>query len=50
MRELKEEEICFLNRYEHCGRVWQDHWTCMCNDRCPICNAEIEPFESFQIE
>lgn len=45
---LPNEEFYFLNRYKHCGQVWEDHWSCACNDRCPICNAEIEPFESHQ--
>ena len=22
---------------------WSDAWTCACNDRCPECDAEIEP-------
>lgn len=50
MRASREEEAYFLNRYEHCGQVWQDRWSCMCNDRCPVCDAEIEPFESIEIE
>ena len=28
------------------GTEWQDEWSCMCDDRCPVCNAEIEPYES----
>jgi hypothetical protein len=23
---------------------WDAHWSCMCNDRCPTCNAIVEPF------
>src|SRR5712691_6965963 len=26
-----------------CGTQWWDEWDCLCNDRCPSCNAEIEP-------
>ena len=26
-----------------CGTDWWDEWDCLCNDRCPACNAEIEP-------
>ena len=26
-----------------CGTDWYDEWDCLCNDRCPSCNAEIEP-------
>lgn len=40
----------FLNRYKHCNVEWEDEWSCMCNDRCPVCNAEIEPYESIEIE
>jgi hypothetical protein len=28
------------------GTEWVDCWSSMCNDRCPRCNAEIEPFRS----
>jgi hypothetical protein len=23
---------------------WDAHWSCMCNDRCPTCDAVVEPF------
>lgn len=26
--------------------TWSDEWSCMCNDRCPTCGAEIEPEDS----
>lgn len=26
-----------------CSTKWKDEWSCMCNDRCPGCNAETEP-------
>ena len=29
--------------YEHCGVTCEDVWDCACNDRCPVCNQEIEP-------
>ena len=44
-----DEPFCtplFRNTYKHCGTTWSDEWSCMCNDRCPICNAEIEPWDS----
>ena len=25
-----------------CGTIWWDEWDCLCNDRCPTCDAEIE--------
>lgn len=28
---------------------WADEWSCMCNDRCPVCNAEIQPDESLDM-
>lgn len=37
----------FINRYHClCGVEWQDEWSCACNDKCPACNKEIEPYES----
>lgn len=30
--------------------VAYDAWSCMCNDECPVCGAEIEPYESEEIE
>ena len=27
-----------------CGARWVDTWICTCNDRCPSCNREIEPY------
>lgn len=41
-----EEKLRFLNHYRHCGEEWSEEWSCMCNDRCPVCNKEIEPYES----
>ena len=34
----------FRNFYRHCGVEWDDVWDCTCNDRCPVCNCEIEPY------
>ena len=38
----------FRNRYRHdeCDTAWEDEHSCMCNDKCPTCDAEIEPAES----
>jgi hypothetical protein len=38
--------LWFRNHYRHCGQEWNDEWSCMCNDKCPVCDAEIEPFKS----
>ena len=37
----------FLKYYRHreCGVAWTDEWSCACNDRCPKCDAEIEPYD-----
>jgi hypothetical protein len=46
----------FLNQYRHAdcpvqpGIEWDDEWSCACNDKCPACNAEIEPYESQELE
>ncbi len=29
--------------------AWINEWSCMCNDRCPMCRAEIEPYDSEDI-
>jgi hypothetical protein len=44
-----EEPAIFENRYRHCGQIWIDTWSCMCNDRCPVCNSEIEPYFSMDV-
>lgn len=41
------ETHIFQNSYKcDCGEEWEDNWSCACNDRCPSCNKEIEPYES----
>src|SRR5690242_16070565 len=34
------------HRTQHEPLEWSDEWSCQCNDKCPQCNAEIEPYES----
>lgn len=38
----------YINYYQcpDCNVLWEDIWTSMCNDRCPSCNKEIEPYAS----
>ena len=38
----------FRNSYlcPDCGAELEDEWSCMCNDRCPECDVEIEPSSS----
>jgi len=47
-KEEPKSDSWFINRYhcEKCDQYWQDQHDCRCNDRCPICRAEIEPYES----
>jgi DNA-directed RNA polymerase subunit RPC12/RpoP len=50
MSKDSDGEPCrFLNLYrcDDCGTEWQDQWSCACDDRCPECDAEIEPFHSY---
>jgi hypothetical protein len=32
------------HRCPHDDAEWIDEWSCACNDRCPVCRAEIEPY------
>jgi hypothetical protein len=38
----------FRNYYQcpYDGTMWADEWHCTSNDRCPICDREIEPYFS----
>ena len=42
----------YSNHYRcpQCQLEWQDEWDCACNDKCPNCNKEIEPYASELIE
>jgi len=44
--------VRYLNQYRcpYCQTEWEDVWDCACNDRCPDCNKEIEPYESALID
>jgi hypothetical protein len=45
------ESYKFRNHY-HCPNdrtKWIDEWSCACNDKCPVCHAEIEPYLSEEI-
>lgn len=40
--------MAWFNKHYHCdncGERWSDEWSCACNDRCPNCNHEIEPYD-----
>ncbi len=38
------DQVMFEVHYWHCGKLWIDEWDSACNDKCSICNKEIEPF------
>lgn len=42
----------FINHYvcAACEISWQDQWSATCNDRCPSCDAEIEPRSSDELD
>jgi hypothetical protein len=54
-------ETGFINHY-HCDHEdtpyadkepaadWSDEWSCACDDRCPVCNHEIVPYDSEELE
>ena len=46
-----EVQTLYRNFYEcsECGTKWTDEWDCMCNDCCPKCSCEIEPFDSVEM-
>jgi hypothetical protein len=49
--ELESARPIFRNYYlcPYDGTSWIDEWSCRCNDRCPRCRAEIEPYDSEDI-
>jgi hypothetical protein len=42
------QEFAFCNYYlcPYDKAAWTDSWSCACNDRCPVCRTEIEPYHS----
>ena len=49
--EMHDVTTWFLNHYNCpiCGTIWTDLWDCACDDRCPKCNTETEPYDSVEI-
>ena len=43
-----EDPHQYTNYYVHCGVQWWDEWSCWCNDECPECGGEIEPYASWE--
>jgi hypothetical protein len=50
---MSSYETGFINYYRcdhnHDEVEWEDTWSCACNDRCPVCNNEIEPYDSYEM-
>ena len=43
----------FINFYRcpRCGEGWDDVWSCMCDDECPVCGCRhISPLKSFDMD
>jgi hypothetical protein len=52
LKTTKPRRKFMFRNYYRCpndGAAWIAEWSCMCNDRCPICRAEIEPYDSEDI-
>jgi hypothetical protein len=49
--ENRDNEKMYLNRFvcPNDNTEWEDVSDCMCNDRCPTCNKEIEPVFSEEV-
>jgi hypothetical protein len=41
-----EGPALYTNHFVHCGVRWTDTWSCQCDDDCPRCGREIEPWAS----
>ena len=46
-----EVQTTYRNFYgcSECGTKWTGEGDCMCNDTCPKCSVETEPFDSMEI-
>lgn len=44
--------MAWFNKYYRCpcGTEWQDEWDCLCNDPCPTCDTECEPYDHAEID
>lgn len=47
---MRFEPEKFRNYYEcPCGEEWSSTWSCMCNEKCSVCNKEIQPTNSEEL-
>lgn len=46
--EPKEDMYKYTNYYKCacCDEKWADLWSCMCDDRCPVCDTTTSPYFS----
>jgi hypothetical protein len=45
--------MAWFNKYYRCTECeteWQDQWSSLCNDRCPKCQTEIEPYDFAEVD
>ncbi len=45
---LGDQAMAWVLKYYECsvcGTKWTDEWSCACNDRCPECWTETEPYD-----
>ncbi len=47
---MRLEPEKFRNYYScPCGEQWDSTWSCMCNEKCAVCNKEIQPIRSEEL-
>lgn len=49
MSETAHETVPHYRNYyrcTHCDTYWSDDWSCQCDDRCPNCDASMQPYDS----
>ena len=49
MHDASTAEVRNYYECSECGTKWTDEGDCMCNDRCPKCSSEIEPYDSVDL-
>jgi len=46
---MSSENSGIMRYFSHCNTEWEDEWSCACNDDCPVCGREIEPYDYKQV-
>jgi len=49
---MEKEIKGFIIYYKcpYCETEWTDEWDFVCNDKCPKCNKEIEPYKHEEVK